>query len=64
VGVPLDPTIVQHNGFAAPNRSGVKFHDLLVVSLGGQVQYEHVINETGAATSGTSTIPSTVVSYP
>jgi len=58
------PTIVQHNGFAAPNRSGVKFHDLLVVSLGGQGQYEHVINETGAATSGTSTVPSTVVSYP
>jgi hypothetical protein len=60
----VDPTIVQHNGFAAPNRSGVKFHDLLVVSLGGQGQYEHVINETGAATSGTSTVPSTVVSYP
>ncbi|WP_033285827.1 hypothetical protein [Streptomyces sp. NRRL F-525] len=58
------PTIVQHNGFAAPNRSGVKFHDLLVVSLGGQGQYEHVINETGAPTSGTSTVPSTVVSYP
>ncbi|WP_328676498.1 coagulation factor 5/8 type domain-containing protein [Streptomyces sp. NBC_01261] len=58
------PTIVQHNGFAAPNRSGVKFHDLLVVSLGGQGQYEHVINETGSPTSGTSTVPSTVTSYP
>ncbi|MEW1640616.1 coagulation factor 5/8 type domain-containing protein [Streptomyces sp. NPDC091219] len=60
----VNPSIVQHNGFAAPNRSGVKFHDLLVVSLGGQGQYEHVINETGAPTSGTSTVPSTVVSYP
>jgi hypothetical protein len=60
----VDPTIVQHNGFAAPNTPGVKFHDLLVVSLGGQGQYEHVINETGAPTSGTSTVPSTVVSYP
>ncbi|MCX4766282.1 coagulation factor 5/8 type domain-containing protein [Streptomyces sp. NBC_01275] len=60
----VDPTIVQHNGFAAPNRSGVKFHDLLVVSLGGQGQYEHVVNETGTPTSGTSTVPSTVVSYP
>ncbi|MFI6495327.1 coagulation factor 5/8 type domain-containing protein [Streptomyces sp. NPDC050564] len=59
----VDPTIVQHNGFAAPNTPGVKFHDLLVVSLGGQGQYEHVINETGAPTSGTSTVPSTVVSY-
>jgi hypothetical protein len=60
----VDPTIVQHNGFAAPNTPGVKFHDLLVVSLGGQGQYEHVVNETGAPTSGTSTVPSTVVSYP
>ncbi|MGW2240145.1 coagulation factor 5/8 type domain-containing protein [Streptomyces sp. NPDC001759] len=60
----VDPSIVQHNGFSAPNTPGVRFHDLLVVSLGGQGQYEHVINETGAATSGTSTVPSTVVSYP
>ncbi|MEU7057590.1 coagulation factor 5/8 type domain-containing protein [Streptomyces sp. NPDC046197] len=60
----VDPTIVQHNGFAAPDRPGVRFHDLLVVSLGGNGQYEHVINDTGAATSGTSTTPSTVVSYP
>ncbi|MFF1284067.1 coagulation factor 5/8 type domain-containing protein [Streptomyces sp. NPDC058299] len=59
-----DPGIVQHHGFAAPNTAGVKFHDLLVVSLGGQGQYEHVINETGAPTSGTSTTPSTVLSYP
>src|SRR4051812_33620780 len=40
----VDPTIVQHHGFAAPDAPGVKFHDLLVVSLGGQGQYEHVIN--------------------
>ncbi|KQX78470.1 MULTISPECIES: hypothetical protein [unclassified Streptomyces] len=60
----VDPTIVQHHGFAAPNVPGVKFHDLLVVSLGGQGQYEHVINDLGAPTSGTSTVPSTVVSYP
>jgi hypothetical protein len=60
----VDPAIVQHSGFAAPNRPGVRFHDLLVVSLGGNGQYEHVINDTGAPTSGTSTTPSTVVSYP
>ncbi|WP_329436780.1 MULTISPECIES: coagulation factor 5/8 type domain-containing protein [unclassified Streptomyces] len=59
-----DNTIRQDHGFAAPNTSGVKFHDLLVVSLGGQGQYEHVINDIGAATSGTSTVPSTVVAYP
>ncbi|MER5833766.1 coagulation factor 5/8 type domain-containing protein [Streptomyces sp. NPDC002130] len=36
----VDPSIVQHHGFAAPNRPGVRFHDLLVVSLGGNGQYE------------------------
>ncbi|MEU3509225.1 coagulation factor 5/8 type domain-containing protein [Streptomyces longwoodensis] len=60
----VDPTIVQHHGFAAPERPGVRFHDLLVISLGGQGQYAHVINDTGAPTSGTSTVPSTVVSFP
>ncbi|MFH8395575.1 coagulation factor 5/8 type domain-containing protein [Streptomyces sp. NPDC018036] len=60
----VDPTIVQHNGFSAPNRPGVKFHGLLVISLGGNGQYERVVNDTGAPTSGTSTVPSTVVSYP
>ncbi|MEU1232118.1 discoidin domain-containing protein [Streptomyces sp. NPDC005828] len=60
----VDPTIRQDHGFRAPVRPGVRFHDLLVVSLGGNGQYEHVINGTGAPTSGTSTVPSTVVSYP
>ncbi|WP_330294889.1 discoidin domain-containing protein [Streptomyces sp. NBC_00503] len=60
----VDPTIVQDHGFEVPVKPGVKFHDLLVVSLGGNGQYAHVVNNTGAATSGTSTTPSTVVSFP
>ncbi|MGW7100045.1 discoidin domain-containing protein [Streptomyces sp. NPDC054838] len=60
----VDPTIRQDHGFEVPVKPGVKFHDLLVVSLGGNGQYEHVVNGTGAATSGTSTTPSTVVSFP
>ncbi|MGW9375795.1 discoidin domain-containing protein [Streptomyces xanthophaeus] len=60
----VDPTIRQEHGFRAPVKPGVKFHDLLVVSLGGNGQYEHVINGIGAPTSGTSTVPSTVVSFP
>ncbi|MFF5899696.1 discoidin domain-containing protein [Streptomyces argenteolus] len=60
----VDPTIRQQHGFQAPVKAGVRFHDLLVVSLGGQGQYEHVINNTGSPTSGTSTIPSQVVSFP
>ncbi|MET9700526.1 discoidin domain-containing protein [Streptomyces sp. NPDC006529] len=60
----VDPTIRQDHGFEVPVKPGVRFHDLLVVSLGGNGQYEHVINSTGAPTSGTSTTPSTVVSFP
>ncbi|WP_435822250.1 discoidin domain-containing protein [Actinacidiphila alni] len=59
-----DPSIIQDHGFEAPTTAGVKFHDLLVVSLGGMGQYAHVINNTGPGTSGTSTVPSTVTSYP
>ncbi|MET9549126.1 discoidin domain-containing protein [Streptomyces sp. NPDC006627] len=62
----VDPSIRQDHGFKAPVKPGVKFHSLLVVSLGGQGHYNHVINNTGASTEpgGTSTVPSTVVSYP
>ncbi|MFD8063456.1 coagulation factor 5/8 type domain-containing protein [Streptomyces cyaneofuscatus] len=60
----VDPTIVQGHGFKAPVKPSVKFHSLIVVSLGGNGQYEHVINETGSPTSGTETIPSQVVNFP
>ncbi|MFI5758897.1 coagulation factor 5/8 type domain-containing protein [Streptomyces sp. NPDC051569] len=59
-----DPGIRQDHGFEAPVKPGVTFHGLLVVSLGGMGQYEHVINGIGAATSGSDTVPSTVVSFP
>lgn len=60
----VDPTIRQDHGFRVPVKPGVRFHSLLVVSLGGNGHYHHVINNTGAPTSGTSTIPSTVTSFP
>ncbi|MEU6036817.1 discoidin domain-containing protein [Actinomadura sp. NPDC047616] len=60
----VDPTIRQHHGFQTPVKPGIRFHHALVVSLGGNGQYNHVINDTGAPTSGTSTTPSVVVSYP
>ncbi|QGZ52574.1 coagulation factor 5/8 type domain-containing protein [Streptomyces sp. QHH-9511] len=62
----VDPTIRQHHGFKAPVKPGVRFHSLLVVSLGGMGHYNHVINDTGASTvpAGTSTVPSTLVSFP
>ncbi|MFJ6805186.1 coagulation factor 5/8 type domain-containing protein [Streptomyces anulatus] len=60
----VDPTIIQEHGFEAPVKPGVRFHSLLVVSLGGNGQYEHVINDVGSPTSGPDTIPSQVVNFP
>ncbi|MGW7267475.1 discoidin domain-containing protein [Streptomyces sp. NPDC054842] len=59
-----DPTIVQQHGFQVPVKTGVKMHDIQVVSLGGKGQYAHVINNTGAPTSGTDTVPSKITLFP
>ncbi|MEU5509817.1 hypothetical protein [Streptomyces fungicidicus] len=37
---------------------------LQVISLGGKGQYRHVIDDTGAPTSGTNTVPSEVTRFP
>ncbi len=60
----VDPSIVDEHSFEVPNNPNVKFHDLLTVSLGGNGVINHVINSTGAAASGTATVPVNVVSYP
>ncbi|MFJ9038517.1 discoidin domain-containing protein [Streptomyces sp. NPDC102406] len=59
-----DPGIVQQHGFQVPVKPGIKLHDIFVISLGGKGQYAHVVNNTGAPTSGTDTIPSKVTSFP
>ncbi|MEU5703548.1 discoidin domain-containing protein [Streptomyces aurantiacus] len=59
-----DPSIVQHHGFQVPVKSGVKLHSIQVISLGGKGQYGHVVNDTGAPTSGSDTIPSKITSFP
>ncbi|MDO0924453.1 discoidin domain-containing protein [Streptomyces sp. TG1A-8] len=59
-----DPSIVQTHGFQVPATPGIKMHDLQVISLGGMGQYAHVVNNTGAPTSGTSTVPSKVTLFP
>jgi hypothetical protein len=60
----VDPTIHADRGFEVPNTSGVRFHDALTVSLGGNGVIDHVINATGGPAQGTATVPSNVVSYP
>ena len=60
----VDPSIVADRGFEVPNTSGVRFHNLLTVSLGGNGVITNVINTTGAPAQGTATVPSYVVNYP
>ena len=44
-------------GFEVPNVAGVKVHDALTVSLGGNGTISNVVNNTGGIAQGTSTIP-------
>ncbi|MFJ8820850.1 discoidin domain-containing protein [Streptomyces sp. NPDC102467] len=59
-----DPSIVQQHGFQVPVKPGIKLHSIQVISLGGKGQYAHVVNNTGAPTSGTDTVPSKITSFP
>ena len=42
--------------FEVPATAGVKFHDLVTVSLGGTGTIAHVINNTGGAVNSGSTV--------
>ncbi len=59
----VNPAVNSYNAFSSPSASGVAWHDLLTVSLGGVGTITHVINNTGAVTPSNTT-PSNVVSYP
>ena len=59
----VDPSIVVDSGFQAPVRPGVRFHDLLTVSLGGNGVIQHVINDAGGTAQGTATVPAYLESY-
>ncbi|MET7739507.1 discoidin domain-containing protein [Streptomyces sp. NPDC005385] len=59
-----DSSIVQAHGFQVPVKTGIKLHDILVISLGGKGQYAHVVNNTGSPTSGTDTVPSKITQFP
>jgi hypothetical protein len=45
----VNSSVVNAHAFEVPAVSGVKFHDLVTVSLGGTGTISHVINNTGAA---------------
>jgi hypothetical protein len=59
----VNTAVNSYHAFEVPNTSGVKFHDLLTVSLGNVGTITHVINDTGGITP-TDTTPSNVVSFP
>ena len=53
-------------GFEVPDVAGVKLHDILTVSLGGNGTISNVVNSTGGAVPNPAgnTTPRNVVSYP
>jgi hypothetical protein len=60
----VDPSLHASHAFETPVRPGVRFHDLLTVSLNHAGTIDHVINDTGAPVTPDFQGPSTVVSYP
>jgi hypothetical protein len=60
----VNTSVNAYHAFEVPNTAGVRFHDLLTVSLGGNGTITHVINDTGAMAQGSGTVPVDVVSYP
>jgi hypothetical protein len=59
----VNQSIVASRGFEVPNVAGVRFHDLVAVSLGGVGTINRVINDAGAA-ANTANQVSYVVNYP
>ncbi|MGW5741033.1 RICIN domain-containing protein [Amycolatopsis sp. NPDC003861] len=58
-----NPSVASAHAYEAPNTPGVRFHDMVTVSLNYQGTITHVINNTGPATpSGTKAV--NLVSYP
>jgi len=59
----VNPSVTAYHAFEVPAVAGVRFHDLLTVSLNFQGVITHVINDTGATTPS-GTVPVNVVSFP
>ncbi|GAA3494750.1 hypothetical protein GCM10019016_018500 [Streptomyces prasinosporus] len=55
---------MQHHGFRAPVEPGAGMRHPQVVPLGGEGPYRHVVNDTGAPTPGTDTVPSKAARFP
>jgi hypothetical protein len=58
-----NPAVSSLHAFEVPDTAGVKFHDLLTVSLNFQGVITHIINNTGAVTPS-GTVPVNLTNYP
>jgi hypothetical protein len=59
----VNPSLIEDHSFEVPNTPGVKFHDLVTVSLGGVGTISHIINSTGGPSNSSNT-NAYLVSYP
>ena len=62
----VNPSVRADRAFEVPNTPGVRFYNMVTVSLNNQGGIDHIINNTGAAVPipGTNTAPSYLVNYP
>jgi hypothetical protein len=58
-----NPSIVASRAFEVPDTPGVRFHNLVTVSLGGVGTIDHVINDTGARVDAANLV-SYLTNYP
>ncbi|MFE3179466.1 RICIN domain-containing protein [Streptomyces violascens] len=55
-----DPSVVADRAFEAPAASGVRFHDMVTVSLGGTGTIGHVINNSGGPSNSANNVANLV----
>ena len=52
----VNPSEISANALTSPTTSGVQWHDLVTVSLGGTGTIQHIINGTGGTVNSSSTV--------
>ena len=58
-----NPSVVAGHAFEVPNKPGVRFHNMVTVSLGGTGTIRNVINNTGGPSNSTTNVAN-LVNYP
>jgi hypothetical protein len=58
-----NPNVVADRAFEVPYTAGVRFHDLVTVSLGGTGTINNIINNTGGSVGSGHTVAD-LVNYP